>query len=96
MSAPPSFNPWSRIPRPFSQAGQTASMAAGRKTLAERYVDAGRAYTGAAKTEDGLDLRGATKEATDAMELDRYVAGLSGVLFDPLNLVPGKAFTAGP
>ena len=84
-------NPASLLP-----GGQAASAALGQKPIAERYVDAGRAYTGAVKGEDGLDLRGATKEATDAMELDRYVAGLAGVLFDPLNLIPGKAITAGP
>ena len=84
-------NPASLLP-----GGQSASQAMGQKTLAERYVDAGRGYAGAVKTEDGLDLRGATKEATDAMELSRYVAGLSGVLFDPLNLVPGSVVTKGP
>ena len=76
--------------------GAQAGAAVGQKSPAERYVDAGRAYAENVKTEDGLDLRGATKEATDAMELSPYVAGLSGVLFDPLNLIPGRAITAGP
>ena len=36
----------------------------------------------------GVDFRGATEAATDAMDLDPYVAGAAGVLFDPFNFVP--------
>ena len=44
----------------------------------------------------GIDFRGAVDRATDAMDLSPNVAGFSGVVFDPTNLIPGRAFTGAP
>ena len=60
------------------------------------YARGGKAFFDNLFADDGVDFRGATEAATDAYDLDPGVAGLSGILFDPLNLIPGRAFTAAP
>ena len=44
----------------------------------------------------GIDFRGAVDAATDRMQLDPYVAGTAGILLDPTNIIPGRAFTGAP
>ena len=58
-----------------------------------RYLEGGRAYMDALRAQDGgLDVRGATKAFTDAGDYSPGVVGASGILADPLNLLPfGKA-----
>ena len=63
----------------------------------EGYQREWKAFLDNLRSDDGgVDVRGATKAGTTAADVSPYVAGTAGVVFDPLNLVPGRAFAAGP
>ena len=72
--------------------GQGSPLAS-RREIASDYIQGGKAFLDNIRGEDGVDFRGATEAATDAMDVDPYVAGAAGILFDPTNLIP---FVAAP
>lgn len=89
------------IGSPVLQHG--VDVAAGRRTpydlseVARRYFAGGRDFArNLGGADGGIDFAGAIDRATDAMGLDPFVAGTAGVVFDPTNVVPGRAVVAGP